>query len=58
MSGTIPAKARAIAAANSGAKSVTCYNWCQELLAGRDRLAPGVKEPQEECSSDRLARRK
>lgn len=35
VSGTILAKTRAIAPVNSGAKSMTCYNRCQELLAGQ-----------------------
>lgn len=51
--GTVLAKARAISPANSGVKSVTCYNCCQELLARRDRPALGVKGAQEECPSDR-----
>jgi len=34
VSGTILAKTQAIAPVNSRAKSVTCYNRCQELLAG------------------------
>lgn len=58
MSGTILAKAWAISPANSGAKRVTCFNWCQELLARHDRAVLGVKGAQGECLSDRLIRRK